>query len=102
MTDKFSSFTFLVRPVINSSEISTPVKLKPFLASDTVSLPVYIDYTKIPSLQYYLIIEPETTLINCYKKSENGEWFTSKYTRPEDVIKLDVLKISFQVKGVYS
>lgn len=62
----------------------------------------YIAYTKIPSLQYYIIIEPETTLITCYKKDENGEWITAKYTRPEDVIKLDALEISFQLKEAYS
>jgi len=62
----------------------------------------YIAYTKIPSLQYYLIIEPETLLITCYKKGENGEWTTSKYTKPEDVIHLDALNISFQLKQVYA
>lgn len=61
----------------------------------------YIDYTKIPSLHYYLIIEPETTLIVCYRKGENGEWITSKYTQPEDIIKLDTFNISFQVKQIY-
>ena len=62
----------------------------------------YIAYTKIPSLQYYLIIEPEIFLITCYKRSENGEWITSKFTRPEDIVKLDLLDVSFQLKQVYS
>ena len=62
----------------------------------------YIAYTKIPSLKYYLIIEPETTLITCYKKGENAEWITSKYTRPDEVIQLDAFGVSFQLKQVYS
>ncbi len=61
----------------------------------------YIDYTKIPSLQYYIIVEPETTLITCYTKSENGEWHTTKYTKGEDEIKLESLNIAFQLKEVY-
>ncbi len=62
----------------------------------------YIDYTKIPSLDYYLIIEPETTLIVCYWKGQNGEWTATKYTNPEDVIKLDAFNISFPVTQIYS
>lgn len=85
------------------------IKSEPLLIAEVVSettqvndyVDKYIDYTKIPSLKYYIIIEPETTLITCYKRGENDEWLTSKYTRPEDVIELDVLKISFQVKEVY-
>ena len=91
------------------TESNKYIKSEPILIVEVVSestqvndyVDKYIDYTKIPSLQYYMIIEPETTLITCYTKGENREWITSKYTRPEDLIKLDVLDISFQVKQVY-
>jgi Uma2 family endonuclease len=86
------------------------IKSEPVLIVEVVSetsqvndyVDKYIDYTKIPSLQYYIIIEPETTLITSYKRGENGEWITTKYTRPEDVVKLDFLGVSFQLKQVYS
>ncbi len=50
------------------------IKSEPVLIIEVVSpssqvndyLDKYIAYTKIPSLQYYLIVEPDTTLINCY------------------------------------
>lgn len=85
------------------------IKSEPSLIAEVVSetsqvndyVDKYIAYTKIPSLQYYIIIEPETTLITCYKRDENGEWITSKYTQLEDVIKLGTLDISLQVKQVY-
>lgn len=91
------------------TESNKYIKSEPILIVEVVSestqvndyVDKYIDYTKIPSLQYYMIIEPETTLITCYTKGENREWITSKYTRLEDLIKLDVLDISFQVKQVY-
>ena len=62
----------------------------------------YIDYTKIPSLLYYLIVEPETTLVTCYKRAENGEWITAKFTRPNDEVRLDQLNFSFKLSQVYS
>lgn len=92
------------------TESNKYIKSEPVLIAEVVSetsqvndyVDKYIAYTKIPSLQYYIIIEPETTLITCYTRGENGEFLTSKYTRPEDVIKLNLLNISFQVKEVYS
>src|SRR3954469_13102537 len=85
------------------------VKSEPVLIVEVVSetsqvndyVDKYIDYTKIPSLQYYLIVEPETTLVTCYKRGENGEWITSKYTRPDDLINLPFLDVSFLLKQVY-
>lgn len=35
----------------------------------------YIDYTKIPQLKYYIIVEPETILITVYQKDEACKWF---------------------------
>jgi Uma2 family endonuclease len=61
----------------------------------------YISYTKIPSLQYYIIVEPETTLITLYAR-ENGEFVTHKYTNTTDIITLPHFGISFWVKDVYS
>ncbi|MCW3107847.1 MAG: hypothetical protein JWQ09_2353 [Segetibacter sp.] len=91
------------------TESNKYIKSEPVLIVEVVSettqvndyVDKFIDYTKIPSLQYYLIIEPETTLVTCYKRGENGEWITSKYTRPDDEIKLDALNVSFQLKQVY-
>jgi len=91
------------------TESNKYIKSEPVLIIEVVSessqvndyVDKYIAYTKIPSLQYYMIIEPETTLITCYKKSENGEWTTLKYTRMEDMIQLDVPEVSFKVMQVY-
>ena len=85
------------------------IKSEPLLIVEVVSettqvndyVDKYIDYTKIPSLRYYIIVEPETTLITVYKRGENAEWITSKYTRQEDMIHLHALDISIKVKEVY-
>lgn len=61
----------------------------------------YIDYTKISSLAYYIIVEPETILITVYQRDETGKWIAQKYTRYEDVVKLEKFQIEFAVKEVY-
>ncbi len=61
----------------------------------------YIAYTKIPSLQYYIIVEPETTLLTCYRRSQSSEWITSKYIHTEDIIRLEAFDISFQLRQIY-
>ena len=61
----------------------------------------YIDYTKIPSLEYYLIVEPETLLITVFQRAEDRSWTTVKYTRLEDSVRLDKLNVSFLLSEVY-
>jgi len=85
------------------------IKSEPVLIVEVVSetsqvtdyVDKYIDYTKIPSLKYYLIVEPENTLITCYLRDEDGDWHTTKYTKPEDQIKLETLDAVFQLNQVY-
>ena len=61
----------------------------------------FIDYTKIPSLLYYLIIEPETLLLTVYAKSDNGGWQAIKCTKPNDIVNLEKLEVSFTLQQVY-
>lgn len=91
------------------TEANQYIKFEPVLIVEVVSessqvhdyVDKYIAYTKIPSLQYYIIIEPETTLVNCYMRSDDSEWITAKYTALEDTIRLEVLDVSFQLKQIY-
>ncbi len=85
------------------------IKFEPLLIVEVVSessqvndyVDKYIDYTKIPSLFYYMIVEPESSLITCYSKSAQGNWQTIKYTRQDDIISLEKLEVSFTLKQVY-
>jgi len=85
------------------------IKYKPEIIVEVVSessqvtdyVDKYIDYTKIPSLHYYLIIEPETILITVYSRDENNNWIAHKYTRMEDIVKLEKFGFEFAVKDIY-
>ena len=61
----------------------------------------YIDYTKIPSLKYYIIVEPETILITVCERSVINEWITHKYTQLNDVVQLQKMNVSFSLSDVY-
>ena len=61
----------------------------------------YIDFTKIPSLAYYIIVEPETILITVYEKDETLNWFARKYTNLNDAVKLEKFQVEFLVKDIY-
>lgn len=62
----------------------------------------FIQYQKIPSLKYYLCVEPEQQVIIFYFKNDNEEWMTETFTKDESIIELPALNISFSVKDVYS
>ena len=61
----------------------------------------YIDYTKIPSLQYYMIVEPETILITVYERTETNNWVAHKYTQLKDIVQLEKMNVSFLLQDVY-
>jgi Uma2 family endonuclease len=92
------------------SENNKYIKYEPEIVVEVVSessqvtdyVDKYIDYTKIPSLQYYMIVEPETILITVYERTEANEWIAHKYTQLKDVVQLDKMNVSFSLQDVYN
>ncbi len=60
----------------------------------------YLDYIKIPSLQYYIIAEPETILITVYERGGEA-WIAHKYTGMDARIELAQLNISLPLADIY-
>jgi len=91
------------------SENNKYIKYEPEIIIEVVSessqvtdyVDKYIDYTKIPSLQYYIIVEPETILITVYERSGTNEWTTRKYTQLKDIVQLEKMNLSFALQDVY-
>jgi Uma2 family endonuclease len=61
----------------------------------------FIQYRKINSLNYYLIVEPEKYLVLCNFKDEKGEWDMVSYTQPDEVIQFPRLNISLALADIY-
>ena len=61
----------------------------------------FIQYKKLDTLQYYLLVEPEKCLVIVHKKSAANEWQTNTYTSITDVIDLPALQISIALKDIY-
>ncbi len=61
----------------------------------------FIQYRKINTLSYYLIIEPQKYLVLCHSKDENGEWDMVSYTSPDEIIYLPVLDIALPIQEIY-
>jgi Uma2 family endonuclease len=85
--------------------VEKPVLIAEILSNSTRSYDAvdkYIQYRKIPTLQYYLLVEPDTMLITCLTKQEDGEWISNIYTKPESTIPLEKWGISIRVGEVYN
>lgn len=67
--------------------------------TDTVDK--YIAYTQIPSLKYYLIVEPETVYASLYSKNVEGKWEVMTYVRRADTVLLPLLELSLPLTDVY-
>ena len=61
----------------------------------------FIQYQKLETLQYYLLVEPEKHLVIIHKKTGDNDWQTDTYTSITDVIDLPALQISIALKDIY-
>lgn len=62
----------------------------------------FINYQRFDSLQYYILIEPETVFISVFSRTENYDWNLLTYSKATDIIQLSQLGISFTVSEIYA
>lgn len=61
----------------------------------------FIQYRKIETLDYYLLIEPEKILVLLNFKNEKEEWEMSSFTEKEEIIYLPNLDTSLSLADIY-
>lgn len=71
------------------------------VVSAPMAVDEYMDYSALPSLKYYLVVEPEVTYLTLYAKNEEGKWAARLYASLSDVVPLPLLKISLPLREVY-
>jgi Uma2 family endonuclease len=62
----------------------------------------FINYQRFNSLQYYMLIEPETVFISVFSRIENNDWNLNTYSKATDIIPFPQLGISFTAHEIYS
>lgn len=91
------------------SEQNQYIKYEPELIVEVISpftyitdtVDKYIAYTSIPSLKYYIIVEPETVYVALYSKNAESKWEAMSFVRKEDVLSLPQLDITLPLTEVY-
>jgi Uma2 family endonuclease len=61
----------------------------------------FIQYQKLDTLQYYLLVEPDKYLVILYKKAAEGDWQSNTFTAITDIIDLPKFNISIALKDIY-
>ncbi len=61
----------------------------------------FISYQNIPSLLYYILVEPEKVLVQLFYK-ENNEWEMISFTHTDEILKLPALQIQFNIEEIYN
>ncbi len=88
----------------NTYVIKDPVLIAEVLSDSTRrydSTDKFIQYRKIDSLQYYLLIEPEKQVVIFYEKAADGDWVGKTYTENDEVVKLPALKATIRLGDIY-
>lgn len=89
---------------------SVYIKEKPELIIEVLSdstrkydtIDKFINYQQFDSLQYYLLVEPETVHISVFSRGEDGDWNLDTYSRSTDIINLFKLDINFEAGEIYT
>jgi Uma2 family endonuclease len=58
------------------------------------------EYSALPSVKHYLLIEQDEMCVEMYSRDEN-DWRFSIYTQPEDVVPLTHLNCSLNLSDIY-
>lgn len=67
--------------------------------SDTIDK--YLAYTTIPSLKYYLLVQPEISYVTLFFRNAEEEWEAAFFTSNADVISMPLLEINLPLGEVY-
>jgi Uma2 family endonuclease len=104
---------FYYPDIFITAELKTPgnshIKHHPELIVEVISkssyinntVNKYIDYTKIPSLKYYITVNPKVPIVTVYSKDATGEWQAEEYTKSEDVINLTLLQLDLPIQEIF-
>jgi Uma2 family endonuclease len=61
----------------------------------------FIQYRKLDSLQYYLLVEPEKQVVFFYEKAADGDWVAKTYTENDEEVKLPLLNATLRIGDIY-
>jgi Uma2 family endonuclease len=61
----------------------------------------FIQYQKISTLRYYLLVEPEKHVVIFYEKDESGEWSGKTFTEMDEVISLPFFQTQLTLGAIY-
>ncbi len=85
--------------VVYKPELLVEIISKTSRTHDTVDK--YIEYIKIPSLKYYLIIDPVRTYITVHSRDEEGQWEAEAYSNSEEIIPLPLIGLELPLRKIF-
>ncbi len=87
-------------PLFSSSPIFVAEVLSPGTRSfDTADK--FLEYRNLPSLQYYLLAEPEYYHVTLHYKTNEGVWMSETYRKLADIIKLPLVGTELPLSEIY-
>ena len=59
------------------------------------------EYSKIESVQYYLIIDQNLMRVEMYSRSHGNRWFYDQFTQPTDIVELPIFEQNLLLADIY-
>jgi Uma2 family endonuclease len=61
----------------------------------------FLEYRNLPSLQYYMLAEPEYYHVYLHSKNSEGLWMSETYRKLTDIIKLPLMDADLPLAEMY-
>jgi len=92
--EKFSEIRFANAPIFIAEVLSPATR-----TFDMVDK--FLDYRSLPSLQYYLLAEPEYYHVTLHTKGADGTWQSDTYRKLTDLIDLPLIGAKLPMAEIY-
>lgn len=92
--EEFSDIRYSQKPVLLAEVLSPATR-----SFDIVDK--FIDYRTIPTLEYYLLVEPEYYHVTLNYKTLQGEWMAEVFNKKTALIDITKLNIQLRLEDIY-
>jgi len=90
----FSDERFSKQPILLAEVLSPSTR-----SYDAVDK--FIAYRAIPTVEYYLLIEPDSFLVTLHYKTAEGEWMAEIFNKKNSIIDLPKLNVQLPLEEIY-
>jgi Uma2 family endonuclease len=90
---------------LNGDRIELPVLIVEVLSESTESFDrgdKFHDYSRLPSLQAYLLVSSRSYVVDCFQRTTNSQWLVCTHVGLQSIIQIECLNLTLSLADIYA